>query len=160
VPGMVAQQRGWPHRAGGDRGDTLHWSDVTALSRVCAGLTSVPFSKVPPSPFEGCDVEAVQEWAAQCHRVDTGLPAQIPHSSRDGLIGRVGGTTSGYDSQAVSEGRCDAPGFLLASLTLMAESAKSNRLTLVKPRSTGVITSKTSPTHPINPLDQVNTPWW
>jgi hypothetical protein len=42
----------------------------------------------------------------------------------------------------------------------MAESAESNRLTLVKPRSTWAITSKTSPTHPINPLDQVSTPWW
>jgi hypothetical protein len=53
---------------------------------------------------------------------------------------------------------CDAPGFLLASLTLMAASAESNPLTLVKPRSTWVITSKTSPTNPIKPLDRVNTP--
>jgi hypothetical protein len=55
---------------------------------------------------------------------------------------------------------CDAPGFLLALLLLMTESAKSNRLTSVKPRSTWVITSKTSPTNPIEPLDQVNTPLW
>jgi hypothetical protein len=42
----------------------------------------------------------------------------------------------------------------------MAESAESNRLTLVKPRSTWVITSKTSPMNPIEPLDQVYTlPW-
>jgi hypothetical protein len=42
----------------------------------------------------------------------------------------------------------------------MAESAESNPLTLAKPRSTWVITSKTSPTNPIEPLDQVNTPLW
>jgi hypothetical protein len=34
---MVAQQRGWPHRAGGDGGDAPHWSDVTASSRAGAG---------------------------------------------------------------------------------------------------------------------------
>jgi hypothetical protein len=50
-------------------------------------------------------MEAVQEWVAQCHRVDTGLPAQLPYSAMDGLSRRVGGQTSGYDSQAVSEGR-------------------------------------------------------
>jgi hypothetical protein len=50
-------------------------------------------------------MEAVQEWAAQCPRVDAGLPAQLPHSARDGRIGSVGGTALGYDSQAVSEGR-------------------------------------------------------
>jgi hypothetical protein len=27
--------------------------------------------------FEGCDVQVVREWAAQCHGVDTGLPAQF-----------------------------------------------------------------------------------
>jgi hypothetical protein len=43
---------------------------------------------------------------------------------------------------------------------LMAGLAKSNRLTLVKPRSTWVITSKTEPTTPIDPLEQVNTPLW
>jgi hypothetical protein len=32
VPGMVAQWRGWPYRAGGDGGDALHWSGVTAPS--------------------------------------------------------------------------------------------------------------------------------
>jgi hypothetical protein len=34
----------------------------------------------------------------------------------------------------------------------MTESAESNRPTLVKPRSTWVITSKTSPMNPIEPL--------
>jgi hypothetical protein len=42
----------------------------------------------------------------------------------------------------------------------MTESAESNRPTLVKPRSTWVITPKTSPMNPIIPLDQVYThPW-
>jgi hypothetical protein len=56
-------------------------------------------------------VEAVQEWAVQCHGVDTGLPAQLLDNARDGRTGRVGGTTPRYDSQAVLEGRCggDSP---------------------------------------------------
>jgi hypothetical protein len=42
----------------------------------------------------------------------------------------------------------------------MTESAESNRPTLVKPWSTWVITLKTSPMNPIEPLDQVYThPW-
>jgi hypothetical protein len=78
VPVMEAQRRVWRHRAGGDEGDALHWSDVMAPSRAGLGLTSVPLSRVPPSSLEGCDMEAVQEWVAQCHRDDTDLP----HSSR------------------------------------------------------------------------------
>jgi hypothetical protein len=50
-------------------------------------------------------VEAIREWATQCHGVDTGLPAQLPHSAKNGRTGRVGGTATGHDSQAVSEGR-------------------------------------------------------
>jgi hypothetical protein len=42
----------------------------------------------------------------------------------------------------------------------MAELVESNRPTLVKPRSTWAITSKTEPTNPIDPLDQVDTPLW
>jgi hypothetical protein len=49
-------------------------------------------------------VHAVRELVAQCHRVDTDLPSQLPYSARDGLTGRVGRTAPGYDSQAVSEG--------------------------------------------------------
>jgi hypothetical protein len=42
----------------------------------------------------------------------------------------------------------------------MTESAESYLPTLVKPRSTWVITSKTSPVNPNEPLDQVSThPW-
>jgi hypothetical protein len=47
----------------------------------------------------------VREWVAQCHGVDTELPAQLLHSAKDGRTGRVGRTTPGCDSQAVSEGR-------------------------------------------------------
>jgi hypothetical protein len=28
-------------------------------------------------------MEAVREWAAQCRGVDTGLPAQLPHSAKN-----------------------------------------------------------------------------
>jgi hypothetical protein len=38
-------------------------------------------------------VQAVQEWVAQCHGVETGLPAQLPHSAGDGRTVRAGGTT-------------------------------------------------------------------
>jgi hypothetical protein len=48
-------------------------------------------------------VEAAWGWAAQCHRVDTGLAAQPSHSAGDGRTGWVGGTAPGYDSQVVSE---------------------------------------------------------
>jgi hypothetical protein len=66
---------------------------------------NIPLSRVPLSSFVGGgDVEAVREWAA-CRSVDTGLPAQLPHSIGDGRTGRVGGIALGYDSQAVSEGR-------------------------------------------------------
>jgi hypothetical protein len=50
-------------------------------------------------------VDAIQEWAAQCHGVDTGLTAQLPYNPRDGLIGGVDGSVSGFDSLAVSDCR-------------------------------------------------------
>jgi hypothetical protein len=43
---------------------------------------------------------------AQCHGVDTGLPAQLLHNAEDGHTRRVGGTAPGYDSQVMLEGRC------------------------------------------------------
>jgi hypothetical protein len=70
----------------------LHWSDVTTPSRAGTRLKPIPLSRVLPSSLKGCGVEAVQEWAAQCHRVDTDLTAKLPYSIRDGLTGRVGGT--------------------------------------------------------------------
>jgi hypothetical protein len=56
-------------------------------------------------------VEEVREWAAQCHGNDIGLPARYSHNARDGRIVWVGRTVPGYDSQAVSGGRCggDSP---------------------------------------------------
>jgi hypothetical protein len=64
VSGLVAQRRRWPHKAGGDGGDALHWSDVTMLSSAGAGLESVPLSRVLSSSLEEYNVEVVQEWAA------------------------------------------------------------------------------------------------
>jgi hypothetical protein len=78
VPGMVAQRQGWPHRAEGDGRDALHWSGVTASSCAGAGLTSVPLSRVLPSYFEGCDVEAD---GSGWHSV-TELTLAFPHSYR------------------------------------------------------------------------------
>jgi hypothetical protein len=91
MPGMVAQWRGWPHRAASDGGDVLCWSDITAPSWAGARQMVVPLSRVPPSSFEGCDMEAAREWPAQRRGVDTGLPAQLPHSVGDGRTTRVGG---------------------------------------------------------------------
>jgi hypothetical protein len=63
MPGMAAQWWGWPHRAESDGGDVLRWFDVTAPSWVGARQMAILLSKVSPSSFEGCDVEAVREWA-------------------------------------------------------------------------------------------------
>jgi hypothetical protein len=63
--------------AGDDRGDALYWFDVIAPSRAGAGSVVVPLSRVPPSSFEGDNVEEVREWAAQCH----GITPSFPHNS-------------------------------------------------------------------------------
>jgi hypothetical protein len=81
VPGMATQWRGWPHRAGGDGGDALHWSDVTAPSYApsCAGVgeVSVPFSRVLPSSFEG-----VARWSYRSRRHSvTELTLALLHST-------------------------------------------------------------------------------
>jgi hypothetical protein len=78
VPGMAAQWRGWPHRAGGDREDAPRQPYVTASSRASAELVAVPLSRMSPSSFEGHDVEEVRELAAQCH----GMTPAFPHSAR------------------------------------------------------------------------------
>jgi hypothetical protein len=75
---MAAQRWGWPHRAGGDRGDVPRRPYVTTSSPVGAEQVTVPLSRVPPSSFEGGGVEEVREWAAQCH----GMTPAFPHSSR------------------------------------------------------------------------------
>jgi hypothetical protein len=73
---MVAQRRGWPNRVGGDEGDALRWSDVTALSRMGVGQVFVPFSRVPPSSFEGA---ARRPYGGGWHSV-TELTLALPHS--------------------------------------------------------------------------------
>jgi hypothetical protein len=75
-PGMVAQRRGWPKRARGDGGDALHWSDVTVLSHMGVGQVFVPFSRVPPSSFEGA---ARRPYGGGWHSV-TELTLALPHN--------------------------------------------------------------------------------
>jgi hypothetical protein len=100
VPGMVAWQRGWPHRVDGDGGDAPHRFDVTALSREGTRQVSVPFLRVPPSSFEGA---TCRPYESGRHSV-TELTLALPHNGGDGLTGRVAETASGYDSQEVSRG--------------------------------------------------------
>jgi hypothetical protein len=104
VPGMVAQRRGWPHKAGGDGGDVLHHRRVTALSWAGTGLVALRLSRVSPPPFVGCGVGKVREWATLCH----GVAPAIPHSTdtTPGMAAqrRIGRTAPGFDSQAVSGG--------------------------------------------------------
>jgi hypothetical protein len=73
---MVAQRRGWPHRAEDDGRDALNWSDVMALSHVGVGLVSVPFLRVPPSSFEGA---ARRPYRSGWHSV-TELTLALPHN--------------------------------------------------------------------------------
>jgi hypothetical protein len=54
-------------------------------SWVGAELVAVHLSRVSSSSFEGCDVEQVQEWVAQCHGMTLDL-AQHPHNAGDGHI--------------------------------------------------------------------------
>jgi hypothetical protein len=61
VPEMAVQWRGWPHRAGGDGGDVLRRPYITVSSQVGVELVVIPLSVVPPSSFEGRDVEEVRE---------------------------------------------------------------------------------------------------
>jgi hypothetical protein len=80
-----------------------HWSDITTSSCAGAGHAFVPFLRVLPSSFEGA---ACGPYESGRHSVTELTPA-LPHSAvqwQDGLTRRVGETTSGYDSQAVSVG--------------------------------------------------------
>jgi hypothetical protein len=63
-------------------------------------------------------VQVIREWAAQCHGVDTGLPAQFPYSARDGLTGRIGRIAPRYDSQVVLESRCGKDSLLTRAPTV------------------------------------------
>jgi hypothetical protein len=82
VPGLAAQQQGWSHRTRGDGGDAFHHPHVTVPSWVDAELVDVHLLKVSSSSFEGCNVEEVREWAAQCH----GMTLASPHRAWDGRI--------------------------------------------------------------------------
>jgi hypothetical protein len=56
----------------------LHHPRITALSWAGVELMVVRLSRVSSSSFEGCDVEEVWEWVAQCYR----MTLAIPHSTR------------------------------------------------------------------------------
>jgi hypothetical protein len=96
VPGVVLQERGWPHRtnSGGDGAPAglTSWFDP-ADSR---GKSS----RVQPAPLRGHGALVVREWAAQCHGADTGHTAQFPAVAGMGFPWGVGGTAPGHDSQA------------------------------------------------------------
>jgi hypothetical protein len=70
-------RRGCPHRTNGDGGDALHWSDVMASSWASAEQTSVPFSRAPPSSFEGA---VRRPYRGGWHSV-TELTLALPHSA-------------------------------------------------------------------------------
>jgi hypothetical protein len=103
VPRMMAQWRGWPHRTGGDGEDALCRPYVTASSWASAELVAALLSRVPPSSFEGREVEEVPEWVTQCH----GMTPAFPHSTRTtlGMAAQCGLVEQRQDliPQAVSE---------------------------------------------------------
>jgi hypothetical protein len=70
---MAAQDQG----CGGGGEDALRRPYVTVSSWAGAELVVVRLSRVPSSSFEGCDVEEVREWVAQCY----GMTLAIPHST-------------------------------------------------------------------------------
>jgi hypothetical protein len=72
VHGVALQGRGWPHRTDSD-GDG---APASLTSRSDPAESREEGSRVRPAPLRGRGAFAVQEWAAQCHGVDTGLVAQ------------------------------------------------------------------------------------
>jgi hypothetical protein len=76
VLGMALRWWGWPHWTDSDGGDTPHWSDVTASSWAGVEQTSVPFSRVPPSSFEGATPGPYESGSHIVTEADTGLTAQ------------------------------------------------------------------------------------
>jgi hypothetical protein len=74
VPGVALQGRGWPHKTDSD-GDG---APAGLTSRLDPAESREKGSRVQPAPLRGRGVLAVREWAAQCHRADTGLVAQFP----------------------------------------------------------------------------------
>jgi hypothetical protein len=88
-----------------DGGDAPRQPYITAPSWASAESVVVPLSRVSSSSFKGLDVEEVRERVAQCH----GVTLTFPHSTRttSGMAAQCGfgRTTTGSDSQAVSEDR-------------------------------------------------------
>jgi hypothetical protein len=74
VHGVALQGRGWPHRTDSD-GDG---APAGQTSRLDPAESRDEGSRVRPAPLRGRGALAVLEWAAQCHRADTGLVAQSP----------------------------------------------------------------------------------
>jgi hypothetical protein len=90
---------GWLRRTDGNGGDASHWSEAPVWSWASVEQASAPLSRVPPSFFEGAERRLYESGR---HSV-TELALALPHSAvcgKDGLTGRVGRTTLGYDSQA------------------------------------------------------------
>jgi hypothetical protein len=77
MPGMTLWWRGWPHRADGDGGDPLYWSDVTAWPWASVEQALVPPSRVPPSSFKGA---MHRPYESGWHCV-TELTLALPHSA-------------------------------------------------------------------------------
>jgi hypothetical protein len=74
VPGVALQARGRPHRikSGGDG------TPAGLTSRFDPADSRGKGSRVQPALLRGHGALAVREWAAQCHRADTGHTAQLP----------------------------------------------------------------------------------
>jgi hypothetical protein len=74
VRGVAQQGRGWPHRIDSDG----NGAPAGLTSRFDPVESREEGSRVRMAPLRGRGALAVQEWAAQCHRADTGLVAQFP----------------------------------------------------------------------------------
>jgi hypothetical protein len=104
VPGMAAQWRGWPH--GAEVTEKTRPAGLTSRHRPARARGRHPYLfrgfRRPPS--RGATWGSYESGR---HSI-TDLTPTLPHSSR---TGRVGGTTLGYDSKAVSGRWCggDSP---------------------------------------------------
>jgi hypothetical protein len=82
----------------------LHHPRVTVLSWTGAALAAVRLSRVSPTPFEGCSVGKLREWAAQCLRMTPAIPHNTDTAPGMAAQRWVGPTVLGSDSHAVSGG--------------------------------------------------------
>jgi hypothetical protein len=99
VPGMAPWWRGWPHRADGDGGDA---PDVTAwpLASAERASNSLRGYRRPLSR-----VRHAWPYKSGWHNVAELTPA-LPHSGRDGLTGRAGGTAPDMTPRRVRGTAC------------------------------------------------------